>query len=153
MELRRCKKGEIIIRQGDPGTCMYSIRWGSVAVYSRYGTAEEKKLAVLGSDDFFGEMELLDHTPCSATVVALEEGTQLEVITEEAFREFLAQQPAKVYFILQRLCQKLRKTTQDYLGVCRTIYETVESGKDGGARSAELDRGIADICAAYRERS
>ena len=34
MKLKRCKKGEIIIRQGDPGTCMYSIRWGSVAIYA-----------------------------------------------------------------------------------------------------------------------
>ena len=153
MELKRCRKGEVIIRQGDPGECMYSIRWGGAAVYSRYGTPEETKLAELGDSEFFGEMELLDHTPCSATVVATADGTQLEVITEEDFREFLTRQPAKAYFILQRLCHKLRKTTQDYLNVCRTVYEAAEDEKNDRKQSAELERGIADICAAYREQA
>ena len=152
MELKRCRKGEIIIRQGDPGRCMYNIRWGRVGIYSGYGTAEEKKLAQLGADDFFGEMELLDHADCSATVAALEDGTQLEVITEEDFREFFTRQPAKAYFILQRLCHKLRKTTEDYLDVCRTIYEAVENRRSDREHSAELERGIADICEAYREQ-
>ena len=153
MELKRCKKGEIIIRQGDPGTCMYNIRWGSVAIYAHYGTAEERKLSELGSNDFFGEMELLDHSICTATVVALEEGTQLEIITEEDFREFLAQQPAKAYYILQRLCQKLRKTTQDYLNICQTIYDAVETRKENREPTEELKQGIADIYAAYRDRT
>lgn len=153
MGLKKCKKGEVIIRQGDPGDCMYDIRWGRVGVYSGYGTTDEKKLAELGADDFFGEMELLDKTARSATVVALESGTQLEVITEDDFNEFFTRQPAKVFFILQRLCQKLRKTTQDYLQVCHTIYQTVESERSGRDRGEELDRGLADICAAYRERA
>ncbi len=150
MELKKCRKGEVIIRQGDPGTCMYSVRWGRVGVYSGYGTADEKKLAELGADDFFGEMELLDGTSRSATVVALEGGTTVEVITEADFNEYFSRQPAKVFFILQRLCQKLRKTTQDYLKVCQTIYEATEAENSGRARDAALDRGIADICAAYR---
>ncbi len=153
MELKRCRKGEVIIRQGDPGECMYSIRWGGAAVYSRYGTPEETKLAELGDSDFFGEMELLEHTPCSATVVATADGTQLEVITEEDFREFLTRQPAKAYFILQRLCHKLRKTTQDYLNICQTIYDAVETRKENREPTEELRQGIADIYAAYRDRT
>ena len=153
MELKKCKKGEIILRQGDPGACMYSVRWGRVGVYSGYGTAAEKKLAELGAGDFFGEMELLDKTDRSADVVALDGGTQLEVITEDDFNEFFANQPAKVYLILQRLCQKLHKTTRDYLQVCHTIYEAVETEEDGRGRSPELDRGLANICAAYRDQA
>ena len=64
---------------------------------------------------------------------------------------FLTRQPAKAYFILQRLCHKLRKTTQDYLNVCRTVYEAAEDEKNDRKQSAALERGIADICAAYRE--
>jgi len=153
MELKKCKRGEVVIRQGDPGDCMYDIRWGRVGVYSGYGTPSEKKLAELGADDFFGEMELLDKTERSATVVALESGTQLEVITEADFNEFFTRQPAKVFFILQRLCQKLRKTTQDYLQVCQTIYRTMESERSGEGRGEELDRGLTDIWAAYRDQA
>ena len=60
MEHKICKKGEVIIRQGQPGDSMYNILWGRVAVYSGYGTPREQKLAELGANDFFGEMELLD---------------------------------------------------------------------------------------------
>ena len=153
MELKQYRKGEAIIRQGELGDCMYCVRWGRVGVYSDYGTAQERKLAELGADDFFGEMELLDKSVRSATVVALEGGTKLEVITEADFNEFFARQPAKVYLILQRLCQKLRKTTQDYLRVCHTIHEAMEAEQEGSERTAELDQGIADICAAWQERA
>ena len=152
MKLQKCRKGEVIIRQGESGECMYSIRWGRVGVYSGYGTPAEKKLAELGADDFFGEMELLDKAERSATVVALESGTTVEVITEADFNEFFRRQPAKVHLILQRLSQKLRKSTQDYLQVCRTIYQTMEAEKAGGAHTPEMDRRIEDICAAWKER-
>lgn len=153
MELKKCRKGEVIIRQGETGECMYCIRWGRVGVYSGYATAGEKKLAELGADDFFGEMELLDRAERSATVVALETGTQLEIITEADFTDFFSRQPAKVFLILQRLCQKLRKSTQDYLKVCHTIYQAMEAEEGGRTRTDELDRGIADICAAWREQA
>ena len=78
--------------------------------------------------------------------------TKNSSITEEDFREFFTRQPAKAYFILQRLCHKLRKTTEDYLDVCRTIYEAVENRRSDREHSAELERGIADICEAYREQ-
>lgn len=150
MEEMKCRKGQIIIREGEAGACMYNILWGRVGVYSGYGTDHEKKLAELGENDFFGEMELLDGNRRSATVVALEAGTRLEIITEADFREFFANCPAKVFFILQRLCQKLRKTTQDYLQVCRTVYDAVELQKQGWVDDPELEAGIAAICEHYQ---
>ena len=80
------KKGEIIFRQGEPGNCMYDIHWGRVGVYAEYGTANEKKLAELYPGDFFGEMGLLEQSPRSATVVALEDSTQVSAIMESDFR-------------------------------------------------------------------
>ena len=149
MDEKKCRKGEVIIRQGEAGECMYNILWGRVGVYADYGTPREKKLAELGENDFFGEMELLDGNRRSATVVALDAGTRLEVITETDFREFFTNNPAKVYFILQRLCQKLRKTTQDYLQVCRTVYDIMEQHKNGESPDAALEQGIAEICSRY----
>ena len=37
MEHKICKKGEVIVRQGQRGDSMYNILWGRVAVYSDYG--------------------------------------------------------------------------------------------------------------------
>ena len=143
-------KGEVIFRQGDPGNCMYDIVWGSVGVYAEYGTPNEKKLAELRPGDFFGEMGLLEQSPRSATVVALENDTQVSVIMESDFRDYFAENPAKVFTIMQTLSQKLRRTTQDYLDVCRTVYETVEGEKKGGEpRSEELEQSLLAIYNSY----
>lgn len=144
------KKGEVIFRQGDPGNCMYDIVWGSVGVYAEYGTPNEKKLAELRAGDFFGEMGLLEQSPRSATVVALENDTQVSAIMESDFRDYFAESPAKVFTIMQTLSQKLRRTTQDYLDVCRTVYETVEGEKKGGEpRSEELEQSLLAIYNSY----
>ena len=143
-------KGEVIFRQGDPGNCMYDIVWGSVGVYAEYGTPNEKKLAELRAGDFFGEMGLLEQSPRSATVVALENDTQVSAIMESDFRDYFEENPAKVFTIMQTLSQKLRRTTQDYLDVCRTVYETVEGEKKGGEpRSEELEQSLLAIYNSY----
>ena len=145
------KKGEVICRQGEPGNCMYDIYWGSVGVYSEYGTANEKKLAELYAGDFFGEMGLLEQSPRSATVVALTDNTQVSAIMESDFRDYFAENPAKVFTIMQTLSQKLRKTTQDYLDVCRTVYDVVEEEKQGtqGGHSREVEQSLLAIYNSY----
>jgi len=89
------KKGEIIFREGDPGNCMYDIFWGRVGVYTGYGTPQEKKLAELKTEDFFGEMGLLDRAPRSATVVSLSDDTYLGVITESDFQNISRKSPRR----------------------------------------------------------
>ena len=83
-------KGEIIFRQNEFGSCMYDIEKGTVGIYVNYGEDGEKLLAVLDSDDYFGEMGMIESYPRSATAVALEDGTETEVITRENPQVFFA---------------------------------------------------------------
>ena len=126
MEQLQFNKDGVICREGEIGHCMYCINNGRVAVYSGYGTANERKLAELKEGEFFGEMELIENTPRSATVVALEDGTLLNVITDDNFLDFFEENSVKVFLMLKQLSQRLRNTTKDYLEVCRTIYEYTE---------------------------
>lgn len=119
------RQGQIICRQGEMGNCMFNICSGSVTVYSQYGTENEQKLAELKADECFGEMELIENAPRSATVVAMED-TVLDVITEDSFLDYFEENPERVFLILKQLSQRLRKTTGDYLDACREIYENVE---------------------------
>ncbi|MBR3718915.1 MAG: cyclic nucleotide-binding domain-containing protein [Firmicutes bacterium] len=145
------KKGEIIFREGETGKCMYDIFWGRVGIYTGYGTPQEKLLAELKTEDFFGEMGLLDGAPRSATAVSLSDETQLGVITEGDFNEYFQEKPAKVFTIMQSLSQKLRKTTQDYLDVCHAVYDVVEeekAGKEGG-HDPKLEETLLSIYNSY----
>lgn len=118
-------KGKVVFRQGDPGDCLYYIRWGSVGVYANYREENEEKLAELRTGDYFGEMGLLDHEVRSATVVSLDHDTVLNRISEDEFDEFLHDNPARVVDILKRLSHKLRKATKSYREVCQAVSESV----------------------------
>jgi small-conductance mechanosensitive channel/CRP-like cAMP-binding protein len=84
--------GEAVIRQGDPGTSMYVIEAGRVAVTAVLGSGGPTTLAELGSGDFFGEMSLLTGAARSATVTALDE-TRLIVIDKEGLRPMVESRP------------------------------------------------------------
>ncbi len=70
MTAQKYENGEVIVRQGEVGDCMYVIEAGKVEVVLEQGGAEIR-VAVLGSGDFFGEMALLEGEPRAATVRAL----------------------------------------------------------------------------------
>ncbi len=82
------KKNEVICHRGEIGNCMYCIKKGSVAVFSNYGTQQVRKLAELKEGEFFGEMELIENEPRSATVVAMTDDTLLDEITESTFLDY-----------------------------------------------------------------
>ena len=153
-EVKIFNKNEIIFKEGDMASCMYDIHFGSVGIFAAYGTPDEKKLTELKEDDLFGEMGMIEGYPRSATAVALEDGTKVEVITSENFGTYFHNKPAKVLMIMQQMSQRIRSLTNDYLDACRAITETVESEnipeeKRGGVKSA-LKKYLDDYTEAYR---
>jgi CRP-like cAMP-binding protein len=68
---RTYETDESIFEEGQPGAALFLILDGKVAV-EIYRETETTRLAVLESGAFFGEMALLDDTPRSANVRALE---------------------------------------------------------------------------------
>ena len=137
-DIQTYKKGQVIFREGDKAECMYDIRWGSVGIYANYGTREEKLLTRLSTEEFFGEMGLIDCEPRSATAVALEKDTRVEVINKECFGAFLQENPTKVLVIMQHMSHRLRSLTKDYVEVCGTVAEAVETEKSGKEKSEGL---------------
>ena len=61
--------GELIVRQGDEGDCMFVIQDGEVEILvEEDGT--EALLRVAGRNEILGEMAIFEHQPRSATVRA-----------------------------------------------------------------------------------
>lgn len=139
-DIQTYKKGQVIFKEGDKADCMYDIRWGSVGIYANYGTKQEKILTKLSAEEFFGEMGLIDGEPRSATAVALEKDTRVEVINEERLGDYLRQRPTKVLVIMQHMSHRLRNLTRDYMEVCGTVAEAVEAEKNGKEKSEGLQK-------------
>lgn len=79
LKLERFSKGDSVIREKEIGDKMYLITKGSVEVL-KYSKEEKKDelLTTLAEGDSFGEMELVDIQPRTATVRA---GTELETVS------------------------------------------------------------------------
>jgi CRP/FNR family cyclic AMP-dependent transcriptional regulator len=68
-------RGEIIVREGEPGNRMFIIGSGSVEVVKHLAESRETVLAVLRPRDFLGEMSIIDCVARSASVRAVEDTT------------------------------------------------------------------------------
>ena len=61
---------EVIVRQGEPGNCMYVVQEGQVEAIAE-SDGREMRLRTLGPNDFFGEMALLHGMVRTATCRAV----------------------------------------------------------------------------------
>ena len=132
------KRNDVIFTEGDPSDCMYDIRQGSVGIFANYGTKEEKLLVELTQDQFFGEMGIIEGYPRSATAVALDDATELAVITKNDFEDYCKKNPEKTILIMKNMSGRIRDLTQNYLEACHTIAESMEAEQKGVKKSNSL---------------
>jgi CRP-like cAMP-binding protein len=104
---KQYREGDIIVRQGEMGNCMYVIQEGEVEVLFRDG-AKEVCLAVLGEGDFFGEMGLFEQEVRSASVRALKDVRALTV-DKRTFLRKVHEDPSLAFNILQRMSHRVRE--------------------------------------------
>ena len=99
-------KGDVIIREGDPGREMYIIKSGSVEVIKSDGN-RDIVLATLSRGDFFGEMAILESAHRTATVKAMET-SRLVVLTTGNFMIKLKKDPTFAFQIMQKMSKRIR---------------------------------------------
>jgi NADH:quinone reductase (non-electrogenic) len=78
----RFSAGQVIIRQGEPGSRFYIVNTGKVEVVRKTGQGEET-LATLGPGKYFGEVALLKDSLRTATVRAVEETSVLSIARKD----------------------------------------------------------------------
>jgi CRP-like cAMP-binding protein len=84
-----CKKGEVIIKQGDEGDYFYIIVQGKCAVTRETPLSREGiKLAELNVGDTFGEESLIAEAKRNATVTMLTDGVLMR-LNKQDFRELM----------------------------------------------------------------
>lgn len=96
------KDGAVLAKEGRPGLEFFVVASGKAKV-----TIRNRKIAVLGSGDFFGEMALLDQGPRAATVTA-ETPMLVYVLDARSFNSMLEDAPTVARKILKGVAQRLR---------------------------------------------
>ena len=134
-KVEKYKRGTIIFREGDVGRCMYDIHYGTVGIYTGYGTPDEKCLTTLSANKFFGELGMLNNNVRSATAVVLEDDTLLESIYTDDFQELFQKNPVKIESIIKHVSYRIRRLTYQYVDACKIVYD---------AAQAELKNSVSD---------
>ena len=152
---RRYKKGEVIYRQNQYEMCLYDILYGSVALYQNYGTKDEILIKEYVDDGYFGELELVEARPRTATAVATAP-TLAKLYDSSGFSALFQEKPAMVMSIMQQMSARIRELQRDYNEACRVVSEAMDAEKSGREKSAELQtkrRKLSDYYKAYLKLS
>lgn len=103
--------GEFIFREGDSDNALCLITEGMVSITKETSYGEETELTVLEKNDFFGELELLDGLPRSATAKALVR-TEIMRLDYDTFHALLEENHSIALNVLRQLSSRLRKTDE-----------------------------------------
>ena len=86
----RAEPGEVVVRQGEPGSVFFVIVVGRVFVSIREpGTGEDKRVATLHNGDSFGELALMQPDALRAATVVAAESTEFLTIGREDYHRIL----------------------------------------------------------------
>ncbi len=105
---KKYSKGSIILLERDTGAALFVIISGQVKIVRSSDDGREVILSILGENDFFGEMSLLDGMARSASVIAMSK-VELFTIHRQDFLTLLQTVPSVTLALLTELTMRLRK--------------------------------------------
>lgn len=111
MVSRDYEKGQMILLEESTGETFFIITSGTVKVTRLSDDGREVILALLGENDFFGEMSLLDGEGRSANIVANEDA-EVMTLSRRDFLEYLETYPKIAIALLEELAVRIRKSDQ-----------------------------------------
>ncbi len=88
MTLEKVPDGTAVVSQGEVGDRLYIVKDGEAEVVARGDDGQEKELAMLSKNDYFGEIALLKDVPRTATVRA-KGALELYSLDREDFQNLL----------------------------------------------------------------
>jgi CRP/FNR family transcriptional regulator, cyclic AMP receptor protein len=128
------ERGDVLLARGEVGDRVLVVETGRVKVSVTTSSGREVVLTFRGPGSLMGDQSLVDESPRSATVTAVEPVTVL-VVAASAFRSYLARHPNVALAMLATLSGRLRESDRrlaeyaaaDTLGrICARLIELCE---------------------------
>ncbi len=101
--------GEVIVRQGETGDCMYTVQEGELEVLTARD-GREVRIGTMKKGDIFGEMALFEKVVRSATVRALGQARVL-TIDKKTFLRRIQEDPTLAFNLVRMMSQRIRNLT------------------------------------------
>ncbi len=117
MQVREIGEGMTVFVENMPGESLYLIQSGVVKISKMLSEGEERILVILGPEDVFGEMALLDGAARSATARVAEDA-RLLALKRQAFEELCEHNPRLGLQFIRNIArvfsQRVRNNNEEY---------------------------------------
>lgn len=104
---RTYTRNQVVFSEGDSGDGMYIIGSGQVAVAQVDDDGNTTPSLYLGEGQIVGEMSLVDGAARSASIVAVDEGTEIYYIATEDFTALCQKNTDIGYIMMRNIAQDL----------------------------------------------
>ena len=111
IDVRQLAAGDTLFKVGEPGESLYVVRSGEVELFIKDTAGQRIPLAIVGTGEVFGELALLDHSPRTATAVAMSDSTLLELDRGDLLLLF-QRSPAAALGLLAAMGRMTRKADE-----------------------------------------
>ena len=119
--------GEVIVRQGEVGECMFVIESGKAEVLEKKGR-QEVRLAILGPSDFFGELAVFDRERRSATVRAMGDVRAI-TLDSKTLQKRVIEDPWLAFRLLEKMSQRIRELDREVAELKRAAKRPTRARK------------------------
>jgi len=126
LKVKALVAGDTVFREGEPAREMYVVLDGEIEVLKKSRRGRETRVAILGPNDCFGEMSIIDMQPRSATTRTLGPARLLAISTEDMdaiYRFDLKSYSLLVLNIARDLSRRLRVTDGLLADFATTVME------------------------------
>ena len=152
LEMRTFSSDKVIIKKGDPGSYLYIVLKGLVAVIAPDGSG----IAEIGEGGIFGEMSLLSGEPVTSSIHTITE-TQVAMLSFKNFKHVLKMYPVLQLFLFKMLVDRAQtlalragRITSGMTGELSEIttidlFQLINSSQKTGTIDLPLEQGRATI--------
>ena len=152
LELKTIPLNKVILKKGDPGTYLFIILSGKVAIIADDG----QTIAEIGDGQIFGEMSLLSGEPVTRSIYTID-GTQVAMLSNKNFKYVMKKYPVLQLFLLKMLVDRAQTMTlrsgQITSGMSGELAEIgtvdllqlINSSQKTGTITLALDKGRAAV--------
>jgi len=118
--------GEVVVRQGEEGDCLFVVQEGQLEVV-REEQGRETLIRMVGKDELFGEMAVFERQRRSATVRARGPARVL-TLDKKNFLRRVNEDPSLAFRIVETMSRRVRELSAQVVELKRQLAE-----KGGGA--------------------
>jgi len=134
--------GTQLLTEGTQGGNVFVIVSGQVKVTRKSSENHDVLLAELGEGQVFGEMSLIDHGLCSATVTTTTD-TQVRILNKEQFFKLLQKDAESVQSIMEILFKRMRAMNKRVIDLEKQIT-TLSAQNEPEKSNSILIKGLTE---------